>query len=199
MRTWMALIALVLAGSSLAQETEVKGNPGSLFEPEYVNPFTDRTARKVGDLITIVVTEQTLATYAAGTKTAKQDDHGINVNLFNDFLNRIFRPITTAATSSSEGSGSTNYNSRMSARLAAVVVEVMPGGNLVIEGTRTLVTNKQTQLLTLRGIVRRDDIRPDNTVLSSNIAEAEIRMEGKGSIADRQRKGILTQIIDWLF
>ncbi len=194
------LLLLALAPSfCLAQEIDPKVNPGSLFQPSYSNPFADRTARQVGDLVTILVNEQTLATYGASTKTSKDDKNGIQVNLFNDFLNGLFRPITTSASGSSSGQGSTNYNSRMATRLGATVIEVLPNGNLVIEAKRTLVTNKQTQMLALSGIVRRDDITPENTVLSSQISEAEIRMEGKGSIADRQRKGILTQIIDWLF
>jgi flagellar L-ring protein precursor FlgH len=83
--------------------------------------------------------------------------------------------------------------------MSVIVREVTPSGQLVVEGTRSLVTNRETQTLVLSGIVRRDDIRADNTVLSTNLADAEIRMEGKGLIADRQRRGILTQIMDWLF
>ena len=69
----------------------------------------------------------------------------------------------------------------------------------MIEGTRTIVVNKETQLFRLTGIIRIQDIKPNNTVLSESIAQAEIRMEGKGQIADRQRKGILTTILDWIF
>jgi flagellar L-ring protein precursor FlgH len=75
----------------------------------------------------------------------------------------------------------------------------MPNGNLVIEGRRSLITNKQTQTIVFSGIVRPSDIRPNNTVRSVNVAEAEIKMDGSGLISQRQRKGILTTIIDWLF
>jgi flagellar L-ring protein precursor FlgH len=80
------------------------------------------------------------------------------------------------------------------------VKEVLPNGNLVLEGTRDLKLNKETQQIVISGIVRRDDVRPDNTVLSENMAMAEIRSMGTGGvIADRQRRGILTRLVDFLF
>ena len=83
--------------------------------------------------------------------------------------------------------------------MSVLVKQVMPNGNLVVEGRRSLVTNKQTQTIVFSGIVRQTDIRPNNTVLSTDVAEAEVKMDGSGVISQRQRKGILTQIIDWLF
>jgi flagellar L-ring protein precursor FlgH len=83
--------------------------------------------------------------------------------------------------------------------LTAEVKFVTAAGNLIIEGSRKIVINKDTQLFKLTGLVRRDDILPDNSVLSEKLAQAEIRLEGKGQIADRQRKGLLTQVLDWLF
>ena len=74
-----------------------------------------------------------------------------------------------------------------------------PNGHLIIEGTRKIVINRETQLFKLTGIVRRDDITPDNSVLSESIAQAEIRFEGKGQIANKQRQGLLSQLMDWLF
>jgi flagellar L-ring protein precursor FlgH len=97
------------------------------------------------------------------------------------------------------GNGETSQSSRMSATMSTIVKQVMPNGNLVIEGRRSLITNKQTQTIVFSGIVRPSDIRPNNTVRSVNVAEAEIKMDGSGLISQRQRKGILTTIIDWLF
>lgn len=193
---------LLLVSVALGQDQGVipdKTNPGSLTNSNSGNPFMDRVARRVGDIVTIVIQEETVSNFTASTNAAKTDSSNINANFFNDFLNRILRPVSTAASSSVGGNGRTNQSSNMSARMSVVVREVLPNGNLVLEGTRSLVTNRETQTIVLSGIVRPFDIKPDNTVLSTAIADAQIRMEGQGMIADRQRRGFLTQILDWLF
>lgn len=159
----------------------------------------DNVARKVGDLLTVIVKEESIATYSAATNATKKDKNGIGVNLFNSFLNGIFQPFTTSSDSSNAGSGDTEYRSKMNSRLSVIVKEIVGNGNMVVEGTRTLVTNKETQTIVFSGVVRPVDIKPDNTVDSTKVGEAEIRMAGKGVIQDRQRKGFLTQILDWLF
>ena len=83
--------------------------------------------------------------------------------------------------------------------LRAVVTKVMPNGNLIIQGTRFVKVNKDTHLVTFTGIVRRDDVRADNTILSEKIANAEISSDGKGQISERQRQGILAKLLSWLF
>ena len=83
--------------------------------------------------------------------------------------------------------------------MSAVIKKVLPNGNLVIEGTRFVKINKDIQTFILTGMVRKDDVRADNTVLSESLADADIKLEGKGPIADRQRKGILARLLDWLF
>lgn len=70
---------------------------------------------------------------------------------------------------------------------------------MVVEGTRVIKVNKEEQMITFTGIVREDDVLADNTVLSERVAEAKITNLGKGLAADRQRRGIITRILDWLF
>lgn len=192
-------LAVVFAATSFAQLSNDKSNPGSLFDSSYRNPFTDNVARQVGDVLTVLVSESTVASFNASTQATKSDNSGINVNLFNNILDRLFQPVTTSANSTTGGDGSTRQNSNMSATMSVVVKAVLPNGNLVVEGHRTLITNKQTQTLVFSGIVRPSDIRPNNTISSASVAEAEIKMDGSGVIADRQRKGILTEILDWIF
>ena len=193
------VVALSCFGFAFAQTSASKGNPGSLYKQGSRNPFTDNVARGVGDILTVIVDETTVASFAASTEATKSDNNGININLFNNLLDRLFRPVTTNANSSVGGDGSTRQNSKMSATISVVVKQVMPNGNLIVEGHRSLITNKQTQTLVFSGIVRPSDIRPNNTVPSTSVAEAEIKMDGSGLIADRQRKGILTEILDWIF
>ena len=80
----------------------------------------------------------------------------------------------------------------------ARVVKVLDNGNLLIEGRRAILVNGETQVITISGLVRPQDITGTNTVLSSQIADAEVQMVGKGVIAESQRPGILYRMLDWL-
>jgi flagellar L-ring protein precursor FlgH len=196
MRVFVSFVFAAVAALSLAQS---KGNPGSLFDSSVRNPFTDNVARRVGDILTVIVDEKTLADFKASTQASKSDSNSVNAQFFIGLLDSLFKPVTTGANSQVGGDGQTSQSSRMTATMSTVVKQVMPNGNLVIEGRRSLITNKQTQTIVFSGIVRPSDITPNNTVRSVNVAEAEIKMDGTGLISQRQRKGILTQIIDWLF
>jgi flagellar L-ring protein precursor FlgH len=193
------LVLVFVAAIAAVSFSQSKGNPGSLFDATVRNPFTDNVARRVGDILTVIVDEKTLADFKASTQATKNDSNSVNAQFFIGLLDSLFKPVTTGANSSVSGDGQTSQSSRMTATMSTVVKQVMPNGNLVIEGRRSLITNKQTQTIVFSGIVRPTDITPNNTVRSVNVAEAEIKMDGTGLISQRQRKGILTQIIDWLF
>ncbi len=182
-----------------SQTGEGKANPGSLFNSDSENPYLDRVARKEGDILMIEIVESSSSTFTATTNTSKSDGSTASVDILKGFFNRLFAPLSTSGSGSSAGSGDTSYKSKMTTEMSAVVKKVLPGGQMVIEGTRTLVTNKETQVYVLSGIVRQQDITSMNTIPSNRIAEAEIKLTAKGAVGDRQRKGILTQLVDWLF
>lgn len=193
----VAALGLITAGS--AQIIDKNDSTGSLWSDLSVNPLVDRTARRVGDLVTILVSETSAATFAANTTLSKSDSNSIST-LFNTlFLDRLIPPITSGAQSTNGGKGSTGQNGSLTARLTAVVREVRPGGVLVVEAARTVLVNKDAQTFRMSGLIRQDNVRPDNTVLSETVADLDLRMEGKGSIHDRQRRGLLTRMLDWLF
>ncbi len=87
---------------------------------------------------------------------------------------------------------------RTTATLSARVTRVLDNGNLVIEGRRLVKVNDETQILVVSGVVRPYDVAPDNTVLSSRLADGEVRLEGRGVVSDRQRPGLLQRIFDFL-
>lgn len=176
-----------------------KDNTGSLYRHEASNPYTDRVARRKGDLLLIVINERSAASFAAATQASKSDNNRVTADVFKGLLGRLFGPLTNSGSSGVSGEGDTNQSGNMTARMSAVVSEARPNGTLVIQGSRTLVTNRETQTFVLSGLIRAGDIAPDNTIDSTKIAEAEIRMEGKGLVSERQRKGVLTQLLDWLF
>lgn len=174
---------------------------GSTWSDSTGSLFKDRTAKKEGDLITVMISEQSVASFAATTNTSKADASNILQDAIKASLSflDVVRPRQTTANSTTSGAGTTSSNGNLRARLTAEVKFVTAAGNLIIEGSRKIVINKETQLFKLTGLVRRDDVQPDNSVLSEKLAQAEIRLEGKGQIAERQRKGLLTQVLDWLF
>jgi flagellar L-ring protein precursor FlgH len=156
--------------------------------------------------LTIVVSESSAANYSVATQATKKDDNNVakamlpflsalNVPLIDQLLGGL----STGAQSSNNGTGSTTQSGRFSTRVAVTVREVQPNGNMLIEGTRLIKINKEEQQITFTGIIREDDIRADNTILSERVADARITNLGKGLAADRQRRGILTWILDWLF
>lgn len=202
-RYWIACTALFLAASTASKAQPIdKGdngqNPGSLWSDRYVNPLTDKVARQVGDILTIIISESSAATFGADTTASKNDGTFIDKAL-GPIIERLISAASDGATSKVDGKGQTSQTGKMAAKITAVVKQVLPNGTLVVEGAKSLTYNKEVQNFRITGIVRREDILPNNTVRSEQIAEAIIALNGKGMIADRQRRGILTRLLDWLF
>ena len=111
-----------------------------------------------------------------------------------------FIPLAKAGAKDGRKAGGRNVQGgTFSARMTSQVVEVLPNGNLVIEGSQSLVVNRENQEITVRGIVRPQDIAADNTVLSTYISDASISYQGSGSLGTQQKPGIITQILNWIF
>ncbi len=172
--------------------------------------FSDRKARRVNDIITIKVVESATAKKKAATKLSKQNEVGAGISGLvglEDLLAR-YNPnmelgsmIDAKHNSKFTGSGETERSGKLVATISAVVTEVLPNGNLAIEGRKEIQVNDETQILVITGIVRPDDIASDNSVLSSRIAQTRIQFIGKGVATSRQRPGWLSRFIDkiWPF
>ena len=206
MKYTITIACAALTCSALAQVDSSK-NEGSLYGTKSQSLIGARTAMGKGDIVTIIISEASAAQFTASTTATKKDTNSTD-KTNSSILNWLKLPLTgallgansSAANSSVAGAGTTSGATNFTARISALVKEVLPNGNLVLEGTRDLKLNKETQQIVISGIVRRDDVRPDNTVLSENMAMAEIRSMGTGGvIADRQRRGILTRLVDFLF
>lgn len=194
----------------------------SLYNPQAANPgFLRRTAMRKGDLLTIRVNEVVKGQFKANTtatKTTSANVNKINLPILDVFAGPVLGNIlgsqagtpqrlingllgggSTGGSYSNAGGGTADQSSNLNAAMTVVVVEVDEAGNLHVEGHRDIQVNKETQRLTLRGIVRADDVNPDNTVASEKIANAEISADGKGAVVEKTRRGILGKILDWLF
>lgn len=203
MRTLLTVVFGLCIGSAMAQTDQ---EAGSLFNKGMKNPFLSRTAKGIGDILTIVVSETSTASYNVSTTAAKKDDNSVASAVLPfvsalkiPLLDQLLGGLSTGASSSNNGSGSTTQSGKLTARVTVTVKQILPNGNMVIEGVRMIKVNKEEQQITFTGIVREDDVRSDNSVLSERVAEARITNLGKGLAADRQRRGILTRILDWLF
>jgi flagellar L-ring protein precursor FlgH len=194
---------LAMAGLAAAQANSEE-NFGSLVPvKDFRNPVVDRTARNVGDILTVVVSEVATSNVAASTNATKKEANNVTAPLIGalkiPLIKQIIGDLSTGADSTVNGSGTSTNSSQLSAKVAVIVKQVLPNGNMVIEGTRWVKVNREETNITFTGIVRRDDVRADNTVASANVAEARITNVSKGLIAERQRKGFITKLLDWLF
>ncbi|MGB9712551.1 MAG: flagellar basal body L-ring protein FlgH [Dissulfurimicrobium sp.] len=176
---------------------------GSLFTPGREGSiYSDFRARNVGDVITILIAENLKAANDAATQTQK--DSNANLGL-TGILGLIFSKNSTvnpsntiggSATDKYNGSGKSSRNASFTGTISARVVQVLPDGNLLVEGSRELKINNETQYLTLSGVVRPKDLSSDNTVPSTRLADARIEYTGGGVLSDKQGPGWLVRLLD---
>ena len=167
--------------------------------------FKDQRAARIGDLLTVTVNitdKANLSNETQRSRTAKEDS-GITDFIGSQTItqaNKILpgKILTTDSTSSSDGKGSVNRQESLTTNVAAVVTQVLPNGNLVVEGKQEIRVNFEIRELIVAGIVRPEDIQSDNTIDSSKIAQARIAYGGRGQITDVQQPRYGQQVMDVL-
>ncbi|MGC4072517.1 MAG: flagellar basal body L-ring protein FlgH [Nibricoccus sp.] len=164
--------------------------------------YADRKATRVGDIVTVVVSETAATQSSQSKKTNKDGSLNASVSSFLFPSSRLGThngelPATSMTGSSSFSGGGQVANSQsLSARAAVLVSEVLPNGNLVIEGVRVVTFSGETQYIVLHGVIRPDDITSANTILSTNIADVRIEFISEGSLTDAQKKSWLLKVVD---
>ncbi|MBO8126115.1 MAG: flagellar basal body L-ring protein FlgH [Firmicutes bacterium] len=169
----------------------------SLWTEAGGNLFLDTKASEVGDLVTIIIVEESQATQKALTQTKKSGSVGVGPGL--GILSNVLPEITGSGEDSMNASGTTTRGGSLEAKVTVQVAEVLPNGNLFLKGSQKIIINGEEQNIQVTGVVRPEDIRSDNTVLSTYVANAKITYTGEGPIGDRQKPGILTKLFHWLF
>ncbi|HIJ80670.1 MAG TPA: flagellar basal body L-ring protein FlgH [Desulfuromonadales bacterium] len=183
---------------------------GSIWQASSGSVFEDFKARRRGDIVTIVITETASASKAAKTDTSRGTtlNAGIpnfmgleKVGLLKNNIGDLSKLINASVDSTYKGSGSTSRQENLNATIAARVIDVFPNGNMFIEGRRNIRVNNEDQEIILEGTVRSRDITANNTVASTNIADARISYSGRGIVSDRQGPGWLMNVVDkvWPF
>jgi len=227
-RYWLSvLLILTLSGCGMvstakyAPEVPIASQPlppaappqdGSLWTGRQANGLVaDSRATNVGDLVTISITETAKASEIANTKTSK--DSGVKVGITSllglSFPMKAFSKkdaeVDTAIEGTvgnvSDGQGKTERQSSFTSYLTARVIQVLPNQNLMIQGQRQMRINNETEVVTLTGIVRPQDIDRNNVVPSSKVAEARVMISGAGVVSDKQRVGWFQRFFDhtWPF
>jgi len=158
---------------------------------------SDRNARRVNDLVTVRVIESLSATGAADSNVSKKSSGAV---VLPSPANKAFKEVLPMASDTKfNGAGGTTRTTELTASVTARVTEVLPSGDLVIEGVREVNINGDRNLVVLTGVVRTADIRPGNVILSSDIGQLRIQSLSEGLIKDSLRPGWLIWAINKIF
>ena len=160
------------------------------------NWFADARPNRVGDIVTVLVSEKTDAKDEATMETTKTSTN--NVSNGTGIL-KFIRSLGLTSNNSSTGDGSVERKHHATATVACLVTEVLPNGNLVIEGTRDIRTSEEILQFQLIGVIRPQDVNSDNQIKSELVANAEIAVKGRGIVSRTQKPGIITQILQTVF
>jgi flagellar L-ring protein precursor FlgH len=227
------VIALLFGCSGLKDARDIKNAPMpskyyASRDPEPVSPdgslwkdqatlYEDRKAKRVNDLITIIISETTTASKKAATNAKRNstgaygvtDVFGMNTDLgvqtlplLKQYFSGKFTPsVSGSATSAFAGAGDTSRTGTLTASISAKVLEVLPNSNMVIESRKEVVVNNEKEIVVIRGIIRPDDITTNNTISSAFVADAQIYLVGDGVLDDKQSQGWLVRFLDkvWPF
>jgi len=177
-----------------AKDAEQRGHsefqlPGSIWRPG--SPLgglaRDPKAELVDDLVTIVVAENASAVSTGVTKTSRQSSSGFSIASLlkpTKATGPLANLLTTSGNQALNGQGTTSRDVTLTTTLSGRVVEVLPNGYLVVEGSKSVVINSETHLVTVRGVARPADITPANQIASDQLAQMEVRINGKGVVND---------------
>lgn len=214
----MALLWILATGCTFLSPAPLKPSPafveekisasrptpmeGSLWNPSVsYSLYADLKARNVGDNVTINIVEAASASKNATTKTSRNSDidaswSGVLAKMSGDWVGS---EVKSAYANSFNGQGETTRKSSLNAFITVRVIQVLPNGNLVVQGSREVQVNNENQFINIQGVIRPEDISSANIVLSTFVADAKIELNGQGVVSDKQRVGWLTRILDWVW
>jgi flagellar L-ring protein precursor FlgH len=166
---------------------------GSLWSPaaQLADLASDHRARHVDDIVTIVVQESASAVSTGASKTSRAAAATANMTSLAGKTNPVGRLANLAGLNGSntlDGAGTTSRQTELTTTISARVTHVLVNGNLVIEGTKNLTVNAESQLISLRGVIRPIDMDTTNTISSARVGQMELQVNGKGIVNDAVRR-----------
>lgn len=188
-------LALVIAVAGDASAQVPTDEEGTMFKPRsYRALVADQKALRIGDALTVLIQESASASSSVDAKASRGQDVGLRGHT----LGQEVRGMSGGTTSSSEGGGQVARSGRVTAQITVTVTEVLPNGELVVDGQQTVDLNGEAQIISVNGRVRSRDISDNNAVLSSRLADARIRYVGEGYLADKSQPSIWSRIVTWI-
>jgi flagellar L-ring protein FlgH len=216
-RTYLPMMLLLLAGCTslpnsakpddpafaptIPEEDAINVDPsGSIFNQGQANSiYSDIKAHRVGDLITVQLSESTTAKKNANSQQGKNSDLGLNaLKLGGDTvtLNGYDTSASMGGTNSFKGQSKADQSNSLQGNISVSVIRVLPNGNLMVRGEKWLMLNNGNEYIRITGLLRSEDVNADNTVLSQRIANARIQYGGTGDFANSQERGWLAQFFN---
>lgn len=170
---------------------------GSIFQSDMANNlYSDVKARRVGDIITVNLQENTSATKSAGTSNSKETGLEVSpiIGLGGNAVNLGGQSIQLGVDSSKDftGDASANQSNNLTGSISVTVVQVLANQNLLVRGEKWLTLNNGDEYIRLTGVVRPADVSPTNEIESTKIANARIQYSGTGTFASAQKEGWLS-------
>ncbi len=207
-RTSKLMAAVVIAALASGASADSLFSQQTAKDATTVSEKLDRF--EVGDIITVIVRETLNATTSAGTNTKKESDVKADAAAAaNPFLvaeqpdgNNILNPgelpnWDIQSENETKNTGDTRRRNTLTTSITCTVVEVFPNGNLKISGDKQVTVNRDDSIVTVSGIIRSKDITAQNTIQSTQVADASVLVKGKGPLWNNQRRGLITRVLDW--
>lgn len=213
-RFFFVVVASTLAACAIPRIQQQSNMPPIPVPPVYQKPepgtiyssgtdmrlFEDRKAARVGDILTVRLAEKTNATKNSQTTTGKTTEAELgNPTVFGRSLSKDGTPLFSGSLSGSstfDGKGASSQSNSLEGDITVTVVERLPNGNLAIAGEKWVTLNQGQEFIRLSGIIRPNDIEPDNSLLSTRIANAQITYSSKGVMAAANRMGLISRFFN---
>lgn len=203
------LIAALLLGAQAGYCDSLWTTDGGAMPDALV---TDHRAGRVGDIITVLIVETSSVSQKANSSRSRQSD--INMEVTNWTQPKFYHGLRSNVNSTTKGNmpiygmdGATKFSGggtysgayNIQTQITTKIIEVLPNKNLVIEGISEVQVNAEKNSVAVSGIIRPQDISPENTVLSTQVADAKVRLLGKGPIQNKTKAGVFEKILDFIW
>jgi flagellar L-ring protein precursor FlgH len=188
-----------------AEDLQGTGAPGSFWTAATPSLFEDLRASRIGDILIIIIDEQSKGEGDATTSLSKKSGMDAGITSFFGLVAGIQKRypdmdpsalLKMVSSSDFSGEGATSRTGKLQGRLAVRVRQVLPNGDLFIEGHKVILLNEEELHFYVSGVVRQSDVSPENSLLSSLIADAQVEFSGRGVVADQQKPGWLHRLLN---
>lgn len=170
-----------------------RANKGGIYRPDYsIGLFEDRKANRVGDIISVILSERTQSSKTADTEITKENSLAVDAGTVMGVTPSFGQyGMETSISQNREmtGEAASDQSNSLSGSIAVTIAEILPNGLMVVRGEKWMTLNRGEEYIRIRGLIRPEDVQPDNTILSTRLADARITYSGTGDLADSNVQG----------